>query len=72
MVAQASQQGSATGSQGTSANASPNVSNKRRRASGINVKSEMDAEGGGGVGPEVNGASKVKQSPRPNSKRQKP
>ena len=73
MVAQASQQGSATGSQGTSANASPNVTNKRRRASGINVKSEMDAEGGGGgvTGPEVNGA-KVKQSPRPNAKRQKP
>ena len=60
MVAQQSQQGtnnSGTGSQGTSANASPNV-NKRRRASAI--KTEGD-EGGG----EVNGVGgKVKQSPR--------
>ena len=60
MVAQQSQQGtnnSGTGSQGTSANASPNV-NKRRRASA--VKTEGD-EGGG----EVNGIiAKVKQSPR--------
>ncbi len=60
MVAQQSQQGtnnSGTGSQGTSANASPNV-NKRRRASA--VKTEGD-EGGG----EVNGIGvKVKQSPR--------
>ncbi len=60
MVAQQSQQGtnnSGTGSQGTSANASPNV-NKRRRASA--VKTEGD-DGGG----EVNGVGgKVKQSPR--------
>ena len=66
MVAQQSQQGtnnSGTGSQGTSANASPNV-NKRRRASA--VKTEGD-EGGG----EVNGITgKVKQSPRV-TKRQK-
>ncbi|EAU38009.1 hypothetical protein ATEG_01252 [Aspergillus terreus NIH2624] len=56
--------------QGHSASASPNVSNKRRRAS--TVKTEMD-EGGG---PEVNGAvgqgpKTVKQSPRV-GKKQKP
>ena len=60
MVAQASAQGSATGSQGTSANTSPNVTNKRRRPSG--VKTEMDGD---------EPAVKVKQSPRPNPKRQK-
>ena len=60
MVAQQSQQGtnnSGTGSQGTSANASPNV-NKRRRASAVKIEGD---EGGG----EVNGVvGKVKQSPR--------
>lgn len=75
MVAQQSQQGTTTsggtGSQGTSANASPNV-NKRRRASA--VKAEGDDGGGGGV--EVNGTGAVpkavKPSPRPGgAKRQK-
>lgn len=78
MVAQLSQQGTntsaGTGSQGTSANASPNVS-KRRRVSAI--KAEVD-DGGGGI-PEVNGTAaatvnaKVKASPRQSggNKRQK-
>ena len=60
MVHQQSQQGSnLSGSQGTSTNTSPNVTNKRRRAS--QVKLEDD-----GGGPEVNGtgANKVKPSPR--------
>lgn len=57
--------------QAPSANASPNVSNKRRRAS--TVKVENDEAGGG---PEVNGtaapgATKVKASPRVGGKRQK-
>ena len=52
-----------------SANASPNVSNKRRRASTVKVEND---EGG----PEVNGAAapgstKVKASPRVGGKRQK-
>lgn len=73
MVAQQSQQGTntsvGTGSQGTSANTSPNVPNKRRRS----IKQEGDEGGGGGGGnAEVNGTSKVKQSPRGGvSKRQK-
>ena len=79
MVAQQSQQGTntsaGTGSQGTSANASPNVSTKRRRVSAI--KAEVD-DGGGGI-PEVNGTTattanaKVKASPRQGggNKRQK-
>ena len=67
MVAQASQQGSATGSQGASANTSPNVTNKRRRASGVKV--EMD---GDNASPEVNGAKIPKASPRVGNKRQKP
>lgn len=75
MVAQQSQQGTTTsggtGSQGTSANASPNVP-KRRRTSA--VKAEGDDGGGGGV--EVNGTGAVpktvKPSPRPGGgKRQK-
>lgn len=67
MALQQSQQG--TSSSGPSANTSPNVSNKRRRPSG--VKMEEDA------GPtQVNGtgganAQKVKQSPRVGNKRQK-
>lgn len=79
MVAQQSQQGTntsaGTGSQGTSANASPNVSNKRRRVSAI--KAEVDESGI--VIPEVNGTAvntttaKVKASPRQGggNKRQK-
>jgi hypothetical protein len=66
MVHQQSQQGSnLSGSQVTSANTSPNVTNKRRRASG--VKLEDDG------GPEVNGAgaNKVKPSPKVGGKRQK-
>ena len=71
MAAQQSQQGTntsgGTGSQGTSANASPNVTNKRRRQSGVKIESE-DTSGG----PEINGtAPKVKQSPRVGGKRQK-
>lgn len=62
MAHQASQQGSATGSQGTSANTSPHVTNKKRRASA--VKTEMDGD------TDING--KVKQSPRVGGKRQKP
>lgn len=73
MVAQQSQQGTntsvGTGSQGTSANASPNV-NKRRRPSG--VKTEVDENSNNvEVNGTVAGGSKVKQSPRPGVKRQK-
>lgn len=58
------------GAQGANAAASPRVSNKRRRAS--NVKMEGDE----GSAPEVNGtavqgAAKVKASPRVGGKRQK-
>lgn len=74
MVAQPSQQGTntsgGTGSQVTSANASPNVQNKRRRPSTM-LKVEGD-DGGGPVG--VNGATlpeKVKASPKVAVKRQK-
>ena len=72
MVAQQSQQGTntsvGTGSQGTSANTSPNVTNKRRRASAVKVEGD---DGGGGV-LEVNGTGpKVKASPRVGVKRQK-
>ena len=57
--------------QGAGANASPNVSNKRRRASTVKQEGE---EGSGG--PEVNGtapsgSNKVKASPRVGGKRQK-
>ena len=69
----ASQQGTntsvGTGSQGTSTNASPNIPNKRRRASA--VKGEDD---GGGPGVDINGvpgSSKVKPSPRLGGKRHK-
>lgn len=69
MAAQQSQQGTntsqGTGSQGTSANTSPNVTSKRRRPSG--VKTEME-DGG----TEINGTgAKVKASPRVGGKRQK-
>lgn len=64
MVAQQSQPGTNTsGSQGTSANTSPNVTNKRRRASTVKVEGEdgnpVEVNGTGATG-----ASKVKASPR--------
>ena len=68
MAAQLSQQGTnASGSQGNSATTSPNVTNKRRRASAVKV------EGDEGGGMEVNGVGgqKVKASPRVGGKRQK-
>ena len=71
MVHSASQHGTnnsvGTGSQGPSANASPSMTNKRRRPSAVKGEDE-----GGGV--EVNGvgpSSKVKPSPRIGGKRQK-
>lgn len=72
MVHTASQQGTnnsvGTGSQGPSANASPNMTNKRRRPSAVKAEDE-----GGGM--EINGvggpSSKVKPSPRIGGKRQK-
>lgn len=72
MVAQQSQQGTNTsGSQGTSANTSPNATNKRRRPS--TVKVEVDDGGGSaevnGTGP--GGGHKVKPSPSMGAKRQK-
>ena len=74
MAATQSQQGTNTsggGSQGTSANASPNVTNKRRRASAVKLEHEEAGEVNG-IGPQ----SKVKASPRVgggggNAKRQK-
>ncbi|WEW57205.1 hypothetical protein PRK78_002667 [Emydomyces testavorans] len=71
MTAQQSHQGTNTsGSQGTSANTSPNVSNKRRRASTIKMEADEN-----GTAAEINGASintaKVKASPRVGGKRQK-
>lgn len=67
MVHQQSQQGSnLSGSQVTSANTSPNVTNKRRRASAVKVEDENGSA-------EVNGTTgnKVKPSPRLGGKRQK-
>jgi len=62
MIAQRSQQGS---SSNASATASPNVTNKRRRASMVKVEGD-----GGDV--ETNGVQpKVKPSPKVNTKRQK-
>jgi hypothetical protein len=67
MVHQHSQQGSnLSGSQGASANTSPNMTNKRRRPSAI----KLEADDGG----EMNGTTannKVKPSPRIGGKRQK-
>ncbi|RMD40501.1 hypothetical protein DV735_g4630, partial [Chaetothyriales sp. CBS 134920] len=63
MVPQMSAQGSLSGSQGPSTNTSPNVSNKRRRASQIKLEEENAAQGG-------DNAIKVKASPRI-TKRQK-
>lgn len=66
MVHQHSQQGSnLSGSQGASANTSPNVTNKRRRPSGI----KLEDDGGGDSN--NNPASKIKPSPRMGGKRQK-
>lgn len=65
MIHQMSAQGSnLSGSQGPSTNTSPNVSNKRRRASAV----KLEEEGGAG---ESNGANKVKPSPKIGGKRQK-
>ncbi|KIX97198.1 uncharacterized protein Z520_07312 [Fonsecaea multimorphosa CBS 102226] len=65
MMHQMSAQGSnLSGSQGPSTNTSPNVSNKRRRASVVKIEEE-NAQG------EVNGANKVKPSPKLGGKRQK-
>ena len=64
MIHQMSAQGSnLSGSQGPSTNTSPNVSNKRRRASAV----KLEEEGGG----EQTGANKVKPSPKIGGKRQK-
>ena len=69
MTHQQSQQGSnMSGSQGASANTSPNVAGKKRRASA--VKLEGDDSGGAEVNG-VGGAHKVKPSPRIGGKRQK-
>ena len=75
MAAQVSHQGtnpSAGGTPGGSANASPSVTGKRRRPSGVG----LGVAGGGEEIVEVNGVgggggNKVKQSPRPGQKRQK-
>lgn len=65
MIHQMSAQGSnLSGSQGPSTNTSPNVSNKRRRASAV----KLEEEGGGG---DSGGANKVKPSPKIGGKRQK-
>jgi len=57
-----------TSSHTASVNTSPNVNNKRRRST---AKVEMD-DGGGVGGADMNGATKVKQSPRVgNGKRMK-
>ncbi|KAL4803546.1 LIM-domain binding protein-domain-containing protein [Aspergillus unguis] len=52
----------------TSASASPNVSNKRRRASTVKMEGE---DGGGEVNGAAPGSAKVKASPRVGGKRQK-
>lgn len=74
MAAQQSQQGTntsvGTGSQGTSANASPNLTNKRRRPSGVKTEAD-DGVSNVDVNGTAAGGSKVKQSPRPGVKRQK-
>jgi len=73
MAAQVSHQGtnlSAGETPGGSANASPSVTGKRRRPSGVG----LGVGGGGEEVVEVNGiggGNKVKQSPRPGQKRQK-
>lgn len=65
MMHQMSAQGSnLSGSQGPSTNTSPNVSNKRRRASAVKLEDEN-------AGGEPSGANKVKPSPKIGGKRQK-
>ncbi|EXJ89477.1 hypothetical protein A1O3_02544 [Capronia epimyces CBS 606.96] len=65
MMHQMSAQGSnLSGSQGPSTNTSPNVSNKRRRASAVKLEEEN-------AGGEPSGPSKVKPSPKIGGKRQK-
>jgi hypothetical protein len=65
MMHQMSAQGSnLSGSQGPSTNTSPNVSNKRRRASVVKLEEE-NAQG------DQNPANKVKASPKVGGKRQK-
>ncbi|KAJ9630216.1 hypothetical protein H2204_008577 [Knufia peltigerae] len=65
MMHQMSAQGSnLSGSQGPSTNTSPNVSNKRRRASAVKVEDDN-------AGQEQSGANKVKPSPKIGGKRQK-
>lgn len=68
MAAQGSHQGTSAGA--TPVAGSPNVSGKKRRASGVGLTMIDAVDGGGG---EVNGvgANKVKQSPRVGGKRQK-
>ena len=67
MVHQQSQQGSnLSGSQVASANTSPNLTHKRRRASAVKVEDD-----GGGAEVNGTGANKVKPSPRIGGKRQK-
>ena len=65
MQAHGLQQVNSTGSQGPSANTSPNVTNKRKRPSGVKQETDGDVPT-----PEANGP-KVKASPRV-TKRQKP
>lgn len=66
MMHQMSAQGSnLSGSQGPSTNTSPNVSNKRRRASQIKMEDENSQQDSNGNG------NKVKPSPRIGGKRQK-
>jgi hypothetical protein len=66
MMHQMSAQGSnLSGSQGPSTNTSPNVSNKRRRASAVKVEDENNPAAN------ADGASKVKPSPKIGGKRQK-
>lgn len=69
MTHQQSQQGSnLSGSHGASANTSPNVAGKKRRASAVKVEGE---EAGNAEVNGVGGAHKVKPSPRIGGKRQK-
>ncbi|KAI1611762.1 LIM-domain binding protein-domain-containing protein [Exophiala viscosa] len=64
MMHQMSAQGSnLSGSQGPSTNTSPNVSNKRRRASAVKMEDDNAVE--------TSGANKVKPSPKIGGKRQK-
>ena len=65
MVHQMSQGNSnLSGSQGPSTNTSPNVTTKRRRASQVKLEDDNASQ-------EVNGANKVRPSPRIGGKRQK-